>query len=138
MIVGLSDNSALCILSKMMQSGHSFYLTGSRFFNTYDHDSDYDFFVKDSEDVRTFISQLQFRHVSSGYDPDSSISDVAQWKSRIHVQLVKPEFFETKIKAQDLIRRERLLDDAHTKREQLAIWRSVMTALRLTESPMRS
>ncbi len=129
MIIGLSDNSLLCVLSKMMQSEHSFYLTGSRFFSTYDHDSDYDFFVKDSNDVRTFISQLQFRHVSSGYDPDSLFADVAQWKSHIHVQLVKPEFFETKIKAQDLIHRECLLDRAQTKREQLVIWRSVMAAL---------
>ncbi len=138
MIVGLPDNSLLCTLSKMMQSEHPFYLTGSRFFSTYNHDSDYDFFVKDNDDVRRFISQLQFRHVSSGYDPDSSLADVAQWKSRIHVQLVKPEFFEIKMKAQDLIRREGLLDRGQTKREELVVWRSVMATLTSTERPMRS
>lgn len=60
MIYGLAKSQLDEVLSKMRESEFEFHLTGSRYFNTHNQGSDYDFFAQDGKDVRGFLRDLGF------------------------------------------------------------------------------
>jgi hypothetical protein len=94
MISGVVDNPTV---AKLQQSNFNFYLTGSRFFETAKAESDYDFFVEASREVRRFLQSLGFfMDWSADY-----LEEVWAHSSHIHVQLVGDA--EDKLAAQELI-----------------------------------
>lgn len=75
-------------LMDIRESQFVFFLTGSRFFETAKADSDYDFFLQDSEDVRDWLDDHAFEEVSeeSLVYPDPLTGGVYK-KGEVHVQL---------------------------------------------------
>ena len=64
-----------------------FYLTGSRFFNTFRENSDWDFFIQDAPDVRTFLSENDFKQMFDGGYEDQNFRCLWE-KGKVQVQLV--------------------------------------------------
>ena len=62
------------MLFELQNSDLDFYLTGSRFFNTKNKNSDYDFFVEDSPRVRQLLKNLGFERLNnSAYLDDNTV-----------------------------------------------------------------
>lgn len=62
------------MLFELQNSDLDFYLTGSRFFNTHNNNSDYDFFVEDTPGVRQFLKSLGFSKLNnSAYLDDNTV-----------------------------------------------------------------
>ena len=99
----VNERHANSVIGKMEGSNFNFYLTGSRFFGGFTPTSDWDYFVKDSPEVRSFLFNIGFYEKESddmtGYD-DSTIVSVFE-QNDIHIQLVKDA--ELKARAQKLL-----------------------------------
>lgn len=54
-------------LNKLAESKFMFYPTGSRFFGNATEESDYDFFVEDTQPVLTFLENLGFNPLGGNY-----------------------------------------------------------------------
>ena len=69
--------STTAVLLKMEESPFNFHLTGSRFFGDHNVDSDYDFFTKDTPEVRIFLESLglEAQHISQ-YSEDQLLTAV--------------------------------------------------------------
>lgn len=79
------------ILFKLQNSDLDFYLTGSRFFNTNNKNSDYDFFVEDTPGVRQFLKSLGFEKLNNSTYLDNNTIIVYRYMSRknhIDIQIV--------------------------------------------------
>lgn len=55
------------MIRQLEDSPFDFYLTGSRFFQNPNHDSDWDFFVQDSKEVHQWLLKRGFRTLSHAY-----------------------------------------------------------------------
>lgn len=99
MIVGMDSkvNTVMSILSALEASNFEFQLTGSRFFGTANDSADWDFFVQDSQEVRSFLEQhgcSLVNNVNPSYrtlKTHGKITDLyasTDDKQSIHVQLV--------------------------------------------------
>lgn len=88
-------------LDKIRESSHQFYLTGSRFFGTATEGSDWDFFVKHSEEVALDLHKWGFQLVqgprNDNYKDKNTV--VVFWHPlhRVHVQLVHDDVKKEKI-----------------------------------------
>lgn len=90
------------LLEKMDESSHQFNLTGSRFFKTDTERSDWDFFIKDSEEIRHWLTTNGFTRYTnaSSYADDGQClcvfvfgdnAEPGDFSKQIHVQLVVDE-----------------------------------------------
>lgn len=127
-------------MNKLEKSGYLFYLTGSRFFGNHKDYSDWDFFTKDTPEIRQQLVEWGFVEVPGGeYSCDPSCSKVFETVDSIaekvvHVQLITPHYFDVKRWAQDILDRNKLLSNTDKKMARL-LWQSTMDALfRITDS----
>lgn len=68
----MSDESNhLSVIQKMDQSGFTFHLTGSRAFKTHKNGSDYDFYSRDSEELRKWLKENKFECIFDASNPDA-------------------------------------------------------------------
>lgn len=80
----------LSTLELMEKSEFNFHLTGSRFFGTATEKSDYDFFIEDSEAVRTQLIKWRFYIESTGITyADTQTIRIYKHPDNIHIQLVR-------------------------------------------------
>ena len=91
--------------------------TGSRRFNYENKDSDFDFFIKES-DAKKYENrflELGFavvsrqgiiirsrRHILSNPYDDKTVYMILAYQDTIHVQIIKDEWYDIKVKAQDV------------------------------------
>lgn len=81
-----------------------FHLTGSRRFGTSVAISDFDYFVKES-DLKPFRDQLMslgLRQKRWTHYGDPSVSQILEYGNIVDIQVIKDEYFDAKVKAQDL------------------------------------
>jgi len=114
------------MVGKIRECSLDFHLTGSRFFNTANVDSDWDFFVQDSSSVIYWLEDQGFIKEGVGYGllgsptkpPEEFVKDPSicqvwghsgQGEDNVHVQVIKKEMMHIKIRAQDIIRARNLL-----------------------------
>lgn len=95
-------------MMEMEKSGFLFYVTGSRFFGGVHKDSDYDFFVVDSPELRNWLYRQGFVKLSESdldYADDPFFAQVFQWDAHgvIQVQCIREEVIEQKIQVQKLL-----------------------------------
>lgn len=130
-----------------MHPDFNFYLTGSRFFGGSTEDSDFDFFVANSE-TPSLIAELEswgFKDFTSDYE-DSSIFKVMSVQTtddllydrkriiKIDIQILKPEMLQRKITAQTLLQDvypDGLPGIYKTQRDEL--WKLALRAAALLE-----
>lgn len=120
MLHGVTDNT-LSVLKAMEQSEFNFHLTGSRFFGGARMDSDWDFFVQDSPEVRSWIEGHEFNKEFEGknYYGDPNIAVVYRYRNSIHVQVV-PDAFAKSFVQRALVKAEVL--KSASKMEAKRIW----------------
>lgn len=70
------------MLFELQNSDLDFYLTGSRFFNTNNKNSDYDFFVEDSPRVRQLLKNLGFERLNNSAYLDNNTIIVYRYISK--------------------------------------------------------
>jgi len=110
---------AVSLVEEVRRSPIDFRLTGSRFFDTCHQNSDWDFFVSESEPgLGDFLGRFFVREDNekerwspSIYIGDPTISTIwtnANWPAnpneRVHVQVIKRELFHIKAAAQRIIK----------------------------------
>ena len=95
------------VIQTLMNSPFELYLTGSRFFGVNKPNSDYDFFVKDSPEVRAQLEHSGFSLlVDEDYKKDTSFAAIYVLYldvEIIQVQVIKEDEFLIKKEAQDLL-----------------------------------
>ena len=99
-IVDRKRPEAESLMEYLDESEFDFYLTGSRFFNTNKIYSDWDFFTKDCEEVRRFLSNHDFYPVVNEYN--DKLTTAVYRRPFIDVQLVTD--VECKRIAQEILR----------------------------------
>lgn len=128
------------------QSEFEFYPTGSRFFGGVSANSDYDFFVEDTNAVRNFLAMSGFALDRTAYDEDQLITAVCRispehgyndeignyvlpGKEGFDIQLVKD--IETKRMIQTILKK-RYGDNGipGTKDQKTELWNVVLDVLR--------
>ena len=89
-------------LVRMEKSHVDFLLTGSRFFNTHNEDSDWDFFIKPTI-LPEILRDLGFGIVEpmTLYEDSNTLRVWEHWNLPIHVQVVND--VELKVKAQEIL-----------------------------------
>lgn len=110
MLHGIS-NSEPTILALLHSAPFDFHLTGSRFFETENSFSDWDFFAQDSPETRDWLRRNDFTYVSNedivaDYMNDLNCADVFQ-RGNVQVQLVKDA--HAKMHVQTLIKKRTLV-----------------------------
>src|SRR5215831_14473791 len=90
MIYGEACEFPTTALDQIRKSQFVFRLTGSRYFKTSTPESDWDFFIKDSPEVRKYLSDRDFVIDSESYSGDPLFTCVLK-KENVHVQLVNDE-----------------------------------------------
>jgi hypothetical protein len=122
------------VLNQLASSDRTFWLTGSRFFGTHSHNSDYDFFTQHDEDVERYLEmELGFhREWSESYtDP---IAKSCWRKDNVHVQVVSDA--DLKLDVQMWLKEHpRLL--GFDKRLNRAVWTTAICAFQDLLSPIR-
>jgi hypothetical protein len=125
------------IFADMQTSEFVFHLTGSQFFGNARVDSDYDFLVQDSLQVREFLQDLGFKKLSNNDYNDSSIVAVFRYYQgsarSVDVQCVKN--VELKLKAQDLIRECYGSDLPKDRLERCRLWNLAVRAAQFAVTP---
>lgn len=95
------------VMKAMEDCDYEFFLTGSRFFGGYRDTSDYDFFVKESEEVEHFLRNMGFvKDKDTMYDDDPSFVKVMALKTDktvIQIQLIRSTLFARKQMIQRLL-----------------------------------
>jgi hypothetical protein len=82
------------VLLKLDDSHFDFHLTGSRYFGGFSQNSDYDFFVRNSEEIVAFLESIGFvKEECSNYQASigllcDTVAIYAHPFCRIHIQLV--------------------------------------------------
>lgn len=64
MILSLSTPKTEQIINQLNNSEFVFQLTGSRYFKNDTHESDWDFFVESSDEVKDFLKELGFQKIN--------------------------------------------------------------------------
>jgi len=83
-------NSTVYTITEMENSNFKFFLTGSRFFGTHHENSDWDFFVEDSPQIRKVLENWGFVEENKYHYFDMLTNIVyAHKQANIHVQCVK-------------------------------------------------
>ena len=118
----------------IMNSQFSFYITGSRYFNTNTPQSDWDFFVEKNEDVEEFLIDQGFFVDNQASYSDSSIYKVyTNPNDRVQVQVIFD--VELKVLAQTVIKRKNLITtDKEINRH---IWEATISALSFTSERIK-
>jgi hypothetical protein len=107
-------------IGQLASSTATFYLTGSRFFETHRDYSDYDFFVQGDAGLAFELEQMGFKREPGGCYADPLTLSV--WvKENVHVQVVSNA--KLKITIQDFLRESGLLNTRLSKVEQRLIWK---------------
>ncbi len=115
----------------LMNSQFSFYLTGSRYFNTNTPQSDWDFFVEKNEDVEEFLIDQGFFIDNQASYSDSSVYKVyINPNDNVQVQVI----FDAKLKvlAQTVIKRKNLITT--NKEINRYIWEATILTLSVISS----
>jgi hypothetical protein len=117
---------------KMMESEHRFHLTGSRYFGNSTNQSDWDFFVQDSDGVRNWLDANGFKiNKNSKYYSDGFCVDVYRlnitYYNWIDVQVVSDSVL--KLKAQDLIKKTVPPSALENKAFARIVWRLALESL---------
>ena len=84
------------VFAQMHNAPFVFFLTGSRFFETYTSKSDYDFFVKDSDQLRNWLMQNGFNRQKCHSYGSQDILAIYKFNN-IHVQVVEDPELKDKI-----------------------------------------
>jgi len=93
------------VLDQLDRLPQEFHLTGSRLSSETRVDSDWDFFVKDTPHIGQDLEWLGFVNVTrneGGY-LDCSLHQIWRHPDGVDVQIIKPEWFEAKTKANQLL-----------------------------------
>ena len=99
-IVNRKKSTEEVLIDALRNSEFEFYLTGSRFFLTHKPSSDWDFFTKDCEEVRRFLTNFGFRPEAGEYS--DKLTTTVYRQPFIDVQLVSD--VECKRIAQEILR----------------------------------
>lgn len=133
MLINVND-SLTCVLNVMNLSDHYFHETGSRHFGHASLQSDWDFFTEDSPEARKFLENLGFKEVPGGYlttrdqTDDPTIATVYHHpRANVHVQLIWD--MDLKIKAQEVIEKNKLIRYNMTKFQKADVWKTVIRTL---------
>ena len=149
---------AISLVEEIRRSPIAFHLTGSRFFGTEHQNSDFDFFVKDSEPgLGDFLGRFFVRADNetdrwspSIYVGDPTIATIwtnANWPTnpndRVHIQIIKHNLFHIKEAAQRIIKDRNLicrglvhsLSSDVIKKINKFVWMSVQHTLIEIEQP---
>ena len=104
------------------------YLTGSRYFGTDTPQSDWDFFISESEATNL---PLHFSEVKgSEYNGDPVVTYILYSEIlNCHIQVIPDDLIEKKKRAQEFIYRTSALCGVKDKYHAKAIWRAVLGAL---------
>lgn len=154
MIVNMDTSVQDTLVRRIVNSQCNFHLTGSRFFGGAGPKSDYDFFVNANDpDLMPFLCSNNglFRQ-TEGYGitvsgvtyGDPSVVEVWASKRRslspednVHIQVILPDWFNEKVRAQEVIQQFNLLSLARElfpgsrrKEAHKLIWSSVLRTLR--------
>jgi len=135
----LFADSADCVVGLLRSSEFNFYQTGSRFFQTFDYNSDWDFFVEESDSVREFLKNNQFyQNAMNEHYGDTATSEVWEGSFKdvlVHIQLVHANWMEHKIKAHDVILEHKyhLVFKHRGKRDARLIWTAILKTLKSLE-----
>jgi hypothetical protein len=91
MIVNVIRSKQEDILEALRDSEFEFYLTGSRFFKIHKEYSDWDFFVEENDEIHIYLSNYNFKNVSSEtrYKDSETRSVWFHEEADVHVQIVK-------------------------------------------------
>jgi hypothetical protein len=122
----------LATLFVLHDSDFLFYLTGSRFFETTHPNSDWDFFVANSDEVITFLQHNGFILDESPEYEDCTIVQVyrhVQDVQDVHVQLIDSDNIVLKCCAQSIIYNHNIFDGTVDKLTRRKIWSMVMSIL---------
>ena len=119
-------------LVRLIESGHYFYLTGSRYFGGARQNSDYDFFAEYDVELHAWLQALGFEEVLQPVYQDQLVVKVLIYKGSsglwdevsIHVQLV--EGAALKNKAQENIPKKLMQMTAYHNRSEL--WNFALNA----------
>ncbi len=95
-------------MDSMQQSEFEFHLTGSRFFGFAKSSSDHDFFVQESDEVKSFLRSLGFQlNLDAQYIGDPTFVEVFELITEegvIQVQLIKQSEYSRKQLIQRLLK----------------------------------
>lgn len=90
------------ILSTLEHSKFDFYLTGSRYFGTAKHSSDWDFFTQDCSDIRPYLEELGgIKEYKPKYKDSVDVYYLFSPGIRIHIQIVDSVY--NKLKMQEYL-----------------------------------
>jgi len=133
------NNILPAIINTLIDSSLNFYPTGSRYFGGVTKDSDWDFFVEDSGQVRGFLDDLGFTPNDSETYDDSTVVGVWSYYTnnsrdkgltKIDVQLVGESRISSKLMVQRLLKDHfgniGLPGDKQTQRD---IWKLMFRSL---------
>ena len=130
------------LLARLDDSPFVFYLTGSRFFTPKETNdlTDFDFFVEDSEEVRSFLIKKGFfcQYGAHNYQDDWCIDVFSSYKKtsgvdikirKIDIQLIKPAAgIDSKIAIQFLLYKYELIAKTKDKKIHKLLWRAMFNA----------
>jgi len=125
MIVG--DVSKHVLFALQNHPKHKFYLTGSRYFDTYLPMSDWDFFAEETREVKLFlVTSLGFRpdpraHHDISYTGGVQPRILLLKSGDIHVQLVPSESINEKLAAQQFLFDNGIIKDIASKNSEMSV-----------------
>lgn len=118
----------------LMNSQFSFYLTGSRYFNTNTPQSDWDFFVQKNKELEEFLIKQGFFVDSQASYSDPSVCKVyINPNDNVQVQVIFDA--ELKLLAQTVIKRKNLITT--DKKINRHIWEATISALSFTSERIK-
>lgn len=137
MTINFSENKNVnATIYQLQSSDFKFYLTGSRFFGNFTKYSDWDFFVKDSLEVRNFLQEIGFSiHLKDYTYKDRNLNFIVCHNNvPIQIQLVNDA--DLKICAQVLLFETDELRNVQDKSKRSYIWNKALdTIVRLRQIP---
>jgi hypothetical protein len=115
------------VIEKMQECKHlEFYLTGSRYFGDYNSESDWDFFVEESDAAVDFLNSNGFVIDAEHTYSDPTVLKVYRRKGRlgmsVDIQVIAPHMFETKKLAQACIFNTAAYRSCNNKEKKKFLW----------------
>ena len=121
------------IMVEFKRHADLFYLVGSRFFGNMTPESDWDFFVADSVQIRPLLRGLGFKvSMDSSYSDRLCLDVWGHDECRIHVQIVDRIHVNSRKIIRDLLKKSPMFVNL-PKRDRALVWRIMSDVL--YESP---
>ena len=129
-IINMAEKLPLRVMKLAEEERFKFFLTGSRYFGTYTNNSDWDFFVEFSYEVKIWLEKEGFeKKTNTDYDDKTVIE--AYSAGGVDIQLVTD--VELKNTAQELLKKNNLF--GRDKNINKLLWKAVLAGL--TENKLK-